>query len=109
MVHHWRVRAMWILCRTTLLIVCDRDITTFRLGTVPLDCQPLGEFIDLMARIGMACASALLMFRTFALWNNDLRVVVPLVLLHLGQWALYLHASRPGYDRMRRVLIRTLL
>ena len=35
----------------------------------------------------MAGASCLLMLRTIALWRKDIRIVVPLVILHLGQWA----------------------
>lgn len=31
------------------------------------------------------------MLRAIALWNRDKRVVIPLILLHLGQWGLYLH------------------
>lgn len=38
----------------------------------------------------MAGASGLLMLRAVALWGRDLRVVIPLAVLHLGQWALYL-------------------
>ena len=34
----------------------------------------------------MACASLLLMLRGIALWERRRVVVVPLVLLHLGQW-----------------------
>lgn len=34
----------------------------------------------------MAAASTLLMLRTFAIWNQNKLVVIPLVILALGQW-----------------------
>lgn len=46
-----------------------------------------------MAEISMAGASALLMLRALALWNRRIEVVVPVMLLHLGQWALVIHSS----------------
>lgn len=51
-----------------------------------VDCE-VRDKISLMLRIiAMACASLLLMLRAIALWERDRRVVVPLVVLHLGQW-----------------------
>lgn len=34
----------------------------------------------------MAGASSLLMLRAIALWGRDKRIVIPLVITHLGQW-----------------------
>lgn len=39
----------------------------------------------------MAGASSLLMLRAIALWGRDMRVVVPLLVLHTGQWVINLH------------------
>ena len=36
----------------------------------------------------MAAASTLLMLRTFAIWNQNKLVVIPLVILALGQWGI---------------------
>lgn len=41
--------------------------------------------------LAMAGASSLLMLRAVALWRWDLRVAIPTLILHLGQWGLYLH------------------
>lgn len=39
----------------------------------------------------MAGASSLLMIRAIALWGRDLKVVIPLGILHVVQWAINLH------------------
>jgi hypothetical protein len=72
--------------------VLSEDISNIAFQvTRPISCQALSIFINLSARVGMACASGLLALRTIALWQKDRRVVVGLALLSLGQWALFLH------------------
>ncbi|KAG8994081.1 hypothetical protein FRB90_000538 [Tulasnella sp. 427] len=59
--------------------------------TTKLNCQALYVFNQLMGNIAIATASTLLMLRTIAIWSRNLIVVVPLVLLALGQWGILLH------------------
>lgn len=46
-----------------------------------------------MAEISMAGASGLLMLRALALWNQRIYVTIPVIVLHLGQWAMCIHSS----------------
>jgi len=48
---------------------------------------------DVLTRHRMAAASTLLMLRTFAIWNQNKLVVVPLVILALGQWGIAFFAT----------------
>lgn len=60
--------------------------------TTEIDCQPLYVFNQLMGNTAVGGASTLLMLRVIAIWNRNLFVVVPLVTLSLGQWAILLHS-----------------
>ncbi|KAG9043616.1 hypothetical protein FS837_009332 [Tulasnella sp. UAMH 9824] len=60
-------------------------------STTKLNCQALYVFNQLMGNIAIATASTLLMLRTIAIWSRNIMVVVPLVILALGQWGILLH------------------
>jgi hypothetical protein len=44
-----------------------------------------------MGNTAIGSASTLLMLRTIAIWNRNIFVVIPLILLSLGQWGILFH------------------
>lgn len=108
-----KVRKVPNALRRTLWLFVAVNITQFQPANKPLNCQALETFMDVMTGCGkrmhglasreslttsfrliaMAGASGLLMLRALALWRWDIRVAFPTILLHLGQWSLYLHSA----------------
>jgi len=78
----------WITKYSSLAFILGANVTQYG---VRLNCQAAGSFIDVASGVGMAGASCLLMLRAMALWARDKRVVIPLLIVHLGLWALNLH------------------
>ncbi|KAG8956350.1 hypothetical protein FRC04_004431 [Tulasnella sp. 424] len=60
-------------------------------STTKMNCQALYVFNQLLGNIAIATASTLLMLRTIAVWSRNLKVVIPLCILSLGQWGILLH------------------
>jgi len=58
----------------------------------PINCQALYSTNQYFGNTGIAASSTLLMLRTFAIWNQNKFVVIPLVLLALGQWGIAFYA-----------------
>jgi hypothetical protein len=52
-----------------------------------------------MVNTSTGCASLLLMLRTIAVWNRSPFVMVPLVVISLGHWALLFHAFTSIHSR----------
>ncbi|KAG8932921.1 hypothetical protein FRC02_000348 [Tulasnella sp. 418] len=80
----------YFLCRFTLLfslIGLNIAINT----TTKMNCQALYTINQFLGNIAIATASTLLMLRAIAIWSRNLWVVVPLVILGLGQWGILLH------------------
>jgi len=83
------VLVYWLSKYSVLWFIVGVNVTfqvTHRIG-----CQAISFFIDLSNRAGIAAASNLLLLRTLALWEQDRRVLYPMAVLSLGQWALLLH------------------
>jgi len=78
----------WITKYGTLAFIVVTNVSEYG---VRINCQGVGDGINLTSGIGMAGSSCLLMLRAIALWGRDLRVVVPVGILHMGQWAISLH------------------
>lgn len=55
--------------------------------------QALYSFAQFAGNSAIGSASTLLMLRTVAIWNRNLFVTVPLVILSLGQWAILFHGT----------------
>lgn len=49
------------------------------------------QFNQFGGNTSIGAASTLLMLRTIAVWNKKLYIVIPLVILSLGQWGILLH------------------
>ncbi|OSC97780.1 hypothetical protein PYCCODRAFT_1471562 [Trametes coccinea BRFM310] len=58
--------------------------------TKPVNCQALYTYNQVFGNASIGLASINLSLRTMAVWSQSWRVVVPLVLLILGQWAMLL-------------------
>lgn len=55
--------------------------------------QALYSFAQFAGNGAIGSASTLLMLRTIAIWNRNLFVTIPLVILSLGQWAILFHGT----------------
>ncbi|RDX45180.1 hypothetical protein OH76DRAFT_1358217 [Lentinus brumalis] len=58
--------------------------------TTEVNCQSLYTFNQIMGQSASGLASINLSIRTMALWSQDKRVVIPIVLVILGHWSLIL-------------------
>ncbi|KAG8897482.1 hypothetical protein FRB99_008123 [Tulasnella sp. 403] len=56
-----------------------------------VECQSLYTFNQFMGNFAIGSASTLLMLRTIAIYSKNLHVVIPLLVLSAGQWAILLH------------------
>ncbi|KZW03904.1 hypothetical protein EXIGLDRAFT_663273 [Exidia glandulosa HHB12029] len=81
----------YFLLRYSLFFALLGLIITLSVRT-QIDCQTLYTFIQWAGNTSIATASLCLMLRTIAVWERKLIVVLPLVALHLGQWAILLHS-----------------
>ncbi|KAG8969622.1 hypothetical protein FRB90_010722 [Tulasnella sp. 427] len=59
--------------------------------TGKINCQSLYLFNQFMGNFAIGSASTLLMLRTIAIYSKNLFVVVPLIVLSVGQWGILLH------------------
>jgi len=66
--------------------------------------QALYSFAQFAGNSAIGSASTLLMLRTIAIWNRNLFVTIPLVVLSCGQWGILFH----GTERSSAVLSTTL-
>ncbi|KAG8862243.1 hypothetical protein FRB96_001822 [Tulasnella sp. 330] len=60
--------------------------------TGELNCQSLYVFNQLVGNTAVGGASTLLMLRVIAIWSAKIYIVIPLVVMSLGQWAILLHS-----------------
>jgi hypothetical protein len=70
--------------------VCESMRLARLIGSLPVS-QALYSFAQFAGNGAIGSASTLLMLRTIAIWNRNLWVTIPLVILSLGQWAILLH------------------
>ncbi|KAH9934540.1 uncharacterized protein BXZ73DRAFT_45839 [Epithele typhae] len=59
-------------------------------STSEINCQALYTFNQITGQAASGLASINLSIRTIALWQNDKRVVIPIVIIILGHWSLIL-------------------
>jgi hypothetical protein len=60
--------------------------------TTEIDCQGLYTFNQFFGSAAIGTASTLLMFRTIAIWNKNLFVTIPLILVAVGHWAVLMYS-----------------
>jgi len=66
--------------------------------TSRVNCQALDVFNEFAGNTAIGSASTLLMIRTIAIWSRKLVIVVPLLILSLGQWVILLYGVASGND-----------
>ncbi|KAG8947246.1 hypothetical protein FRC03_001137 [Tulasnella sp. 419] len=81
----------WFVCRYSCLLMLI--VWTYNVSaTQQINCQSMTEFTQFASNIAIGCATLLLMLRTFAVWNVDLKIVIPCSVVAVGHWTLL------GYD-----------
>lgn len=58
--------------------------------TTQINCQSLYTFAQFTGNTAIATASNCFMLRTIAVWQKKMAIVIPLIIISLGQWALFL-------------------
>lgn len=85
----WPMVAYWV-CKYSMFWA-NIGLTISSNDTGFVNCQSLYLFNQFMGNFAIGSASTLLMLRTIAIYSKNLYVVVPLVVLSLGQWGILLH------------------
>lgn len=84
--------AVYFICRYSML--ASQVVGIVGLDSVtPVNCQALLKFAEITADIAVTMASMNLAIRTAAVWNNELRIVIPLIILNLSQWSIILQGG----------------
>lgn len=88
----WRhTMILYFLCKYTMLLSIIGMLIALN-TTTQLDCQALYTFNQFFGSAAIGTASTLLMFRTIAIWNKNLFVTIPLIVLALGHWAVLMYS-----------------
>ncbi|KAI9001230.1 hypothetical protein BD414DRAFT_452439 [Trametes punicea] len=82
---HWVI--FLFICRYCLIFSLAALMASFTVKK-PINCHALFTFISWAGNMSLLCASTTLMFRTIALWERKLTIVIPLAFLCLAHWAL---------------------
>ncbi|KAG9032012.1 hypothetical protein FS837_002841 [Tulasnella sp. UAMH 9824] len=85
----WPMIVYWV-CKYTMFWA-NIGLTISSNDTAKLNCQSLYLFNQFMGNFAIGSASTLLMLRTIAIYSKNLYVVVPLIVLSLGQWGILFH------------------
>jgi len=80
----------YFLGRYAALFTVITLLITLNAGTMTLNCQALYTFLAVVGQTTIGFASINLALRAIALWGRDSRVVIPVVLLICGHWAILL-------------------
>ncbi|KIY49568.1 hypothetical protein FISHEDRAFT_41714 [Fistulina hepatica ATCC 64428] len=82
----WPLVIFFFLSRYCILLAFIGLILSFS-DTAKINCVALYTFNSWTGNMAILCSSTSLMLRTIALWERKLKVVIPLVILCLGHWA----------------------
>lgn len=88
----WRhTMILYFLCKYTMLLAIIGMLIALN-TTSEIDCQALYTFNQFFGSAAIGTASTLLMFRTIAIWNKNLFVTIPLILVAVGHWAVLMYS-----------------
>jgi hypothetical protein len=88
----WRhTMILYFLCKYTMLLAIIGMLIALN-TTTEIDCQGLYTFNQFFGSAAIGTASTLLMFRTIAIWNKNLFVTIPLILVAVGHWAVLMYS-----------------
>jgi hypothetical protein len=88
----WRhTMILYFLCKYTMLLSIIGMLIALN-TTTEIDCQGLYTFNQFFGSAAIGTASTLLMFRTIAIWNKNLFVAIPLVIVAIGHWAVLMYS-----------------
>jgi hypothetical protein len=88
----WRhTMILYFLCKYTMLLAIIGMLIALN-TTTEVDCQALYTFNQFFGSAAIGTASTLLMFRTIAIWNKNLFVTIPLVIIAVGHWAVLMYS-----------------
>jgi len=82
---------LYFLCKYTMLFAIIGMLIALN-TTSPINCQALYTFNQFFGSSAIGTASTLLMFRTIAIWNKNLLVTIPLILIALGHWGILMYS-----------------
>lgn len=82
---------LYFLCKYTMLFAIIGMLIALN-TTSEIDCQGLYTFNQFFGSSAIGTASTLLMFRTIAIWNKNLFVTIPLVIVAVGHWAVLMYS-----------------
>lgn len=88
----WRhTMILYFACKYTMLLAIVGMLIALN-TTTEINCQALYTFNQFFGSAAIGTASTLLMFRTIAIWNKNLFVTIPLVLIALGHWSILMYS-----------------
>lgn len=82
---------LYFLCKYTMFFAIIGMLIALN-TTSAINCQALYTFNQFFGSSAIGTASTLLMFRTIAIWNKNLFVTIPLVLIALGHWSILMYS-----------------
>ncbi|KAG8829906.1 hypothetical protein FRC18_008887 [Serendipita sp. 400] len=82
---------LYFLCKYTMFFAIIGMLIALN-TTTPINCQALYTFNQFFGSAAIGTASTLLMLRTIAIWNKNLAVTIPLVLIALGHWSILMYS-----------------
>jgi hypothetical protein len=82
---------LYFLCKYTMLLAIIGMLIALN-TTTAINCQALYTFNQFFGSSAIGTASTLLMFRTIAIWNKNLYVTIPLVIIALGHWGILMYS-----------------
>ncbi|KAJ1307641.1 hypothetical protein OPQ81_001735 [Rhizoctonia solani] len=80
----------YFMCRYSILLALI-VLNVINNTKTEINCQAMYTLAQFLGNVSIGTTSNLLMFRAIAIWSRNIWVVVPLVLVALGHWAILLH------------------
>lgn len=82
--------AFYFVCRYSILLALI-ILNVINNTKTEINCQAMYTLAQFLGNVAIGTTSNLLMFRAMAIWSRNTWVVVPLILVALGHWAILLH------------------
>ncbi|KAF8699192.1 hypothetical protein RHS03_07435, partial [Rhizoctonia solani] len=90
-IRKWKeFKVFYFICRYSILLALI-VLNVINNTKTEINCQAMYTLAQFLGNIAIGTTSNLLMFRAIAIWSRSIWVVVPLVLVALGHWAILFH------------------
>ncbi|ELU40782.1 hypothetical protein AG1IA_05225 [Rhizoctonia solani AG-1 IA] len=94
-IRKWKeFKVFYFICRYSILLALI-VLNVINNTKTEINCQAMYTLAQFLGNIAIGTTSNLLMFRAIAIWSRSIWIVVPLVLVALGHWAILFHGELP--------------